>query len=35
VVAALNTAIARTREQVEAVQVAIIPDPSAPADSKN
>lgn len=35
VVAALNAAIARTREQVEAVQVAIVPDPSAPADSKN
>lgn len=35
VVAALNAAIARTREQVAGVQVSIIPDPKAPADSKN
>jgi hypothetical protein len=31
----LNAAIARTREQVQAVTVAVIPDPKTPQDSKN
>lgn len=35
VIADLNAAIARTREQVQAVTVAVIPDPKTPQDSKN
>lgn len=35
VIAELNSAIEKTREQVQAVRVTIIPDPKNPSDSKN